>query len=508
MALDKDLQSIQQARELIKNAKRAQALYAKFSQQQIDRVVQHIANQASLHAESLAKLACEETGFGNWQDKVLKNQFASTQVYQHIKDLKTVGIISEDKTRQVMDVAVPLGVIAALVPSTNPTSTIFYKTLIALKAGNAVIFSPHPGAQQCSQKAIEIVKQAAVEAGAPAGIVDGLSLLTLQATQELMQSKDVTLILATGGEAMVKAAYHSGTPTISGGPGNGPAFIEKSADIKQAVSDIVSSKTFDNGVICASEQSIIVERCIFESVQRELLSQGAYFMNDDQANQLAALLLRPNGMINPGTVGKTAIYLSALAGFTVPANTRVLIALQDSVSHKNPYAREKLCPVLGLYIADDWHKACERVMELLTNEGLGHTLVIHTQNAEIVRQFALEKPVNRILVNTPAALGGIGATTNLIPALTLGCGAVGGGSSSDNVGPLNLMNIRKVGYGVRSLQDLRSAEPAVVTPPTPQSSIFADNRFTQGSATTATPSEINQPQVERIITEILSRLGH
>lgn len=535
ITLDKDLQSVQCARELVKNAKQAQAVYATFSQEKIDSIIEHIATEASRHAEELAKLANEETGFGNWQDKVLKNVFASTKVYEYIKDLKTVGIIKDDQVNKVMEVGVPLGVITALVPSTNPTSTIFYKTLIALKAGNAIIFSPHPNAKKCSQKAIEIVKKAAEEAGAPAGIVDGVSLLTLQATKELMHSKDVSLILATGGEAMVKAAYSSGTPTISGGPGNGPAFIERSADIKQAVSDIITSKTFDNGVICASEQSIIVEKCIYDDVHRELLAQGVYFMNDDESNKLASILLRPNGMINPEVVGKTAIYLSGRAGFSVPSNTRVLISLQDSVSHNNPYAREKLCPVLGLYIEDDWMRACKRVEALLTNEGRGHTLVVHTKNQDVIRQFALEKPVFRMLVNTPAALGGIGATTNLIPALTLGCGALGGGSSSDNVGPLNLLNIRKVGYGVRSIHDLKQPEvsavnqqPAISSANYGNTSIFEDTRFSGGHVAPrvesdtalyaagdnrfgagealSPQSDINEENVEQIIKEVLGRL--
>nr|WP_279168841.1 acetaldehyde dehydrogenase (acetylating) [Providencia huaxiensis] len=540
VALDKDLQSRQLARELVRNAKQAQKEFATFSQEKIDNIVKHIAIESALHAEELAKMANEETGFGKWQDKVLKNTFASMRVYEHIKDLKTVGIINDDKINKVMDVGVPLGVITALVPSTNPTSTIIYKTLIALKAGNAIVFSPHPNAKACSFRTLEIVKKAALEAGAPAGIVDAVTMLTLEATKELMHSKDVSLILATGGEGMVRAAYASGTPTISGGPGNGPAFIERSANIKQAVSDIITSKTFDNGVICASEQSIIVERCIYNEVHRELLAQGAYFMNEDEAKRMASMLLRANGTINPEVVGKDAITLSQRAGFTVPANTRVLIALQDTVSPKNPYSREKLCPILGMYIEEDWQSACHRVVDLLTNEGLGHTLVIHTQNEDVIRQFSLEKPVNRILINTPAALGGIGATTNITPALTLGCGAVGGGSSSDNVGPMNLLNIRKVGYGVRSIDDLRQpAQPCAVAQPTapatvnqPQVSIFDDNRFRNpaaastavvnptgddrfGSAvTTATIAEavvsqgdITEENVEQIIKAVLGRLN-
>lgn len=349
-----------------------------------------------------------------------------------------------------------------------------------------------------------------------------------------MHSKDVSLILATGGEGMVRAAYASGTPTISGGPGNGPAFIERSADIHHAVKDIITSKTFDNGVICASEQSIIVERCIYNDVHRELEAQGAYFMNEGEAAKMAALLLRPNGTINPKVVGKTALYLSQLAGFSVPASTKVLIAEQTTVSHQNPYSREKLCPILGLYVEEDWKAACHRVMELLTNEGLGHTLVIHTRNQDVIRQFCLEKPVNRILINTPAALGGIGATTNITPALTLGCGAVGGGSSSDNVGPMNLLNIRRVGYGVRSIDELRAPgsrpepQPTIVTPTdNPQRSILDDVRFTSPGAATPVATagdtgadnrfavaaaveaegEINEQNVERIIRQVLERLG-
>ncbi|BDH47243.1 acetaldehyde dehydrogenase (acetylating) [Salmonella enterica subsp. enterica serovar Choleraesuis] len=536
-ALDKDLQSRQCARELVRQARKAQAILATFSQQQIDSIVKNVAQEAAHHAETLAKMACEETGFGNWQDKVLKNRFASLRVYDAIKEMKTVGIIHDDPQNQVMEVGVPLGVICALVPSTNPTSTIFYKTLIALKAGNAIVFSPHPNARHCSWKAIEIVKQAAEAAGAPAGIVSGITELTLEATHELMHDKSVSLILATGGEGMVRAAYASGTPTISGGPGNGPAFIERSADIPQAVADIITSKTFDNGVICASEQSIIVERAIEPAVRSELERQGAWFMDKAQSQSMAALLLRANGSINPAVVGKTAAQLSQMAGFTVPANIRVLIAEQTEVSRNNPYSREKLCPVLGFYSEESWEAACKRVKALLTNEGLGHTLVIHTKNQDVIRQFCLEKPVYRILINTPASLGGIGATTNLMPALTLGCGAVGGGSSSDNVGPRNLMNIRQVGYGVRSVEELRApvkeiyapaaSAPMAATPVTsqPGCSILEDSRFHSQAAVGVTPAgqdsrftavnqapasndELDEQSVNQLLKQVLTRLNH
>lgn len=455
--LDKDLQSIQHARDMIQKAKEAQVTFSRFPIEKIDYIVEHIAIKAKEQAAPLAQLACEETGFGKVEDKILKNLFASQHVFQTIQSMQVLGVLKEDSVAQTMDIGIPLGVIAALIPSTNPTSTAIYKTLIALKAGNAIVFSLHPNAKRCSIAALDILIAAAKEAGAPEGLIGYLDPLTLQGTQEMMKHRDVALILATGGEGMVRAAYQSGTPTISGGPGNGPAFIERSANIPQAVQHIIDSKTFDNGVICASEQSVIVEEFIAQEVKAAFLQQGAYFMTEQESAKLAAYLLKPNGMINAEVVGKTAQFLAQKAGFFVDDRVKVLISEQQNqeISPKNPYSREKLCPVLAYYVEKDWQQACTRCIALLTNEGMGHTLVLHTQNQDVVRAFALEKPVYRILVNTPAALGGIGATTNLTPALTLGCGAFGHGSTSDNVGPLNLINVRKVGFGVRTLTDLR-----------------------------------------------------
>ena len=466
MQLDKDLFSVQEARQLVVQAKKAQELLAEMSTAQIDNIVEHMARTVSKYAEELAKMTQQETGFGKWEDKTVKNLFASQHVYEYIKDMKVLGIIEENFQEKTMDVGVPVGVICALIPSTNPTSTAIYKTLIAIKAGNGIVFSPHPNARECSKRTIEILRNAAVEAGAPEGIVGYLKNLSLPGTKELMHHKDIAMILATGGEAMVRAAYASGKPTISGGPGNGPAFIERSANINQAVRHIVESKTFDNGVICASEQSIIVEEFILAEVKQELLHHRAYFMTKVESDQLGKYLLRSNGMINAEVVGKPATFLAEKAGFNVPAGTTVLISEQDNcpISYTNPYSREKLCPVLAFYVEKNWEAACARCIELLTNEGKGHTLVIHTQNEEVVREFALHKPVYRMLVNTPAALGGIGATTNIAPALTLGCGAAGNGSSSDNVSPFHLVNIRKVGYGVRELSQLRPDVGSVSSP--------------------------------------------
>ncbi|MCI1945126.1 acetaldehyde dehydrogenase (acetylating) [Clostridium luticellarii] len=455
--IDKDLQSIQQVRTLIAKAKKAQQEFSKFSQEKVDRVVENMVRASEREAVRLAKMAHEETGFGKWQDKVVKNKFASRVVYNNIKDMKTVGIINDDKDKKVMEVAVPVGVIAGLIPSTNPTSTVMYKSIIALKAGNAIVFSPHPSAKNCIIETVKILNEAAVEAGAPDGIIGAMTILSMEGTNELMKHKDIALILATGGEAMVKAAYSSGNPALGVGPGNGPAFIEKSADIPLAVKRIVDSQTFDNGVICASEQSIVVESCIKDKVIEELKRQNVYFLSREQSEKLGKFILRANGTMNPQIVGKSAQVLAQLAGISIPEYTKVLISEQTTVSKKNPYSREKLTPILAFYCEENWEAACDRCIELLMNEGKGHTLIIHSNNEEIIKKFALTKPVSRILVNTPGALGGIGGATNLVPALTLGCGAVGGSATSDNVGPVNLLNIRRMAYGVRELEDIKAS---------------------------------------------------
>ncbi|WP_462335769.1 acetaldehyde dehydrogenase (acetylating) [Fusobacterium varium] len=454
--MDKDLLSIQQVRDLLKAAKTAQAIYAEFTQEQVDKVVEAMSMEVRKYAEKLAKMANEETGFGKWQDKVIKNKFAAEIVYESIKGMKTIGILGEKDS--VMDVAVPVGVVAGLIPSTNPTSTVIYKTLISLKAGNGIIISPHPNAKKCIIETVEILKRAAYGAGAPEGLIGVIEIPTMEATAELMKHKDTALILATGGEAMVRAAYSSGTPAIGVGPGNGPAYIEKTADVKKAVKRIMDSKTFDNGVICASEQSIIVEPSNKQEVINEFKKQGGYFLTEEQSEKLGKFILRANGTMNPQIVGKDAQTLAKMADIEIPAETRVLLSEQSTVSKNNPYSREKLTTILAFYTAENWEKACERAIELLMNEGKGHTMIIHTENKELVKEFALKKPVSRLLINTPGSLGGIGGSTNLAPALTLGCGAIGGSSTSDNVTPMNLLNIRKVGWGVKELEDFREKE--------------------------------------------------
>lgn len=455
---DKDLLSIQEVRNLLGEAEVAQKELATVSQEKIDTICKAMADAAYDNRVMLAKMARDETGFGIWQDKVVKNAFAARSVWEAIKSMKTVGIIAEDPLNKIFNVAVPVGIVAGLIPSTNPTSTVIYKALIAIKAGNSIVFSPHPNALSCILATVKVLKAAAVAAGCPAGAISVMETPTIQGTDELMKHKLTNLILATGGSAMVKAAYSSGTPAIGVGPGNGPAFIERTANIPLAVKHIMDSKTFDNGTICASEQSVIVEKVSKEKVMREFKKSGAYFLSKEEADTLARFIMRANGSMNPQIVGKSVQGIAELTGLKIPKGIRVLIAEEERVGAKIPYSREKLAPILAFYTTEDWEEACQLSIDILNHEGAGHTMIIHTEDEQVVKEFGLKKPVSRLLVNTGGALGGIGASTNLMPALTLGCGAVGGSSTSDNIGPENLFNIRRVAYGVRELEELRGAD--------------------------------------------------
>ena len=444
MELDKDLRAQQEARDLAKKAEQAQVVLAGMGQSKLDAIVEAVAREFAAAAAELAQLAMQETGFGNVADKTVKNEFASKNVADAVKNMKTVGILKKEEG--YWEVGVPVGVIAAIVPSTNPTSTVCYKALIALKAGCSIVFSPHPKAIACTLRAAKIVAEAAEKAGAPAGSVGCLSIPSLDGCRELMGAKEVNLILATGGPAMVRAAYSSGKPAIGVGAGNGPAFIHRSADVEKALQCILRSKTFDYGTVCASEQSIIVEKALEQKVVRLGAEMGFYFMNTQEAGSLAKLLFKPNGALNPDIVGKSAKVLADKAGFSVPGNTKVLVAREQEAGPTRPYSMEKLCPVLAFFVMDSEDAVLQKVIEVLRHEGSGHTFAIHAQDGLVVERFALQVPVSRFLVNTPAALGGIGKTTRLFPALTLGCGAVGGSSSSNNISPLDLINIRRVAW--------------------------------------------------------------
>lgn len=456
---DKDLLSVQEVRELVEKAKIAQEELSKKSQEDVDRIVKSIAGAGVRNAERLAKMANEETGFGVVADKVVKNVFASQGVYEHIKDMKTIGEIEWDAEKKVRSIAIPVGVIAGLIPSTNPTSTALYKAEIAIKAGNAIVFSPHPNALKAILETVKVIRQAVAEAGGNEDLVSCITIPTIQATDHLMKHPDISMILATGGSAMVRAAYSSGTPAIGVGPGNGPAYIERTADVAKAVKRIMDSKTFDNGTICASEQSVICDCDMKDIVQKEMEKQGAYFLSDAEKKQLGSFILRANGTMNPMIVGKSAQVIAELAGLTIPAGTRVLVAFEDGIGRGHPYSNEKLAPILGFYTAENYEKVCELAQEILHYEGAGHTFSMHTQDEKMVDYFAKRIPASRILVNTPSALGGIGGSTGLMPALTLGCGAIGGSATSENVGPMNLINVRRVAFGIKEMEDIRGGMP-------------------------------------------------
>ncbi len=447
MELDKDLQARQEARCLTKRAFEAQQALCRMDQAQLDKITEAVAAAFQAAAGELAQLAVDETGFGNVKDKTTKNIFASRAVWEAIGPMKAVGVLKEDPKEKLWEIGVPMGVIAAIVPSTNPTSTVCYKAMIALKSGNSIVFSPHPKALRCTVKAAAIVAQAAEKAGAPGGSVSCLSIPSMAGCQELMASEYTRLILATGGPGMVRAAYSSGKPAIGVGAGNGPAYIHRSANVEKAVASIVESKTFDNGTVCASEQSIIVEKDMEQQVRKAAAEKGCYFMSKEEAGALAKLLFKPTGGLNPEIVGKSAVYLAEKAGFHVPDFTKVLIAREQEAGPTRPYSMEKLCPVLAFFVMENEDAVLCKAIEVLSHEGSGHTFAIHAEDVDVVRKFALQIPVSRFLVNTPAALGGIGATTGLFPALTLGCGAVGGSSSSNNISPLDLINIRRVAWG-------------------------------------------------------------
>lgn len=411
---------------------------------------------AKENAVCLAKMAVEETGFGKFEDKTYKNHMASVMLYDSIKDMKTIGIINEDVNQKTMEIAEPMGLLMGIVPSTNPTSTAIFKAMIAIKSRNGIVFSPHPSALKCTLEAVKIVHDAAVNAGAPENIISCISLPSIQATNELMKHKDIALIIATGGPGMVKASYSAGKPALGVGAGNSPAYIERTANIEKAVRNIMASKTFDNGTICASEQSIIVEECNRDAVIAEFKKQGGYFMTSEETSKVCKLLFKDGHTMNAKCVGRSADVIAKAAEISIPEGTRVLIGEQCGVGPDYPLSYEKLTTVLGFYTVKDWHEACELSIELLQN-GIGHTMSLHTEDRDIVLKFT-QKPAARILVNTGSAQGGTGASTSLMPSFTLGCGTWGGSSTSENVTPLHLINIKRVAYGIKDCDTLASSD--------------------------------------------------
>ncbi|WP_174727162.1 acetaldehyde dehydrogenase (acetylating) [Mesobacillus harenae] len=451
MHLDQDLQSIQEMRDAVKRAKEAQLEYMSYSQEQVDKIVKLTAEAAYAKSLELAQMAVQETGMGIVEHKKIKNEVGSMAVYESIKDEKTVGIIKEDRVNKVTEVAYPYGVVAGIIPTTNPTSTAIFKALISLKTRNAIVVSPHPRAVNCTVEALKICQEAAVKAGAPEGLIGWISKPSMAATNELMKHRDVNVILATGGGALVRAAYSSGKPAYGVGPGNVPCYIEKTANVAKAAAMIVDSKSFDHGTICATEQALVIDRNVQQMAIRELRNNGAYLLNEEEKALVAKTISPSPGYLNPAIVGQSAVKIAEMAGVSVPAETRVLIAEETRVGKDVPFSIEKLSPVFALYTADTYAEAKDYCTKLLNLGGRGHSLSLHTNDDAVAKDFALEMPVSRLMVNTLSSIGAVGATTGLMPSLTLGCGSYGGNITSDNVTARHLINIKRMAYGIKEV---------------------------------------------------------
>ena len=446
---DLDLRSIQEARDRAVAAREAQRAFHLAAQEEVDRICAAMAKAAFDASARLGELAHEETGFGVALHKKVKNEFASRDVWASIEHEPTCGVLRRDDARRIVEIGWPVGVVAALCPSTNPTATAIFKVLIAVKARNAVVVAPHPSAVQCTSEAVGVMARAGEAAGMPPGLVSCLTTVSLPGTHELMTHYATSMILATGGTPMVQAAHSVGKPALGVGPGNVPVYVDRSADIPRAAADIVDSKAFDLSTICATEQTVVADRPIAAALRAEMQANGAHWLSADQADRLGRLMFRPSGMMDARFVGRTPQRIAEIAGLEVPASARILVADLAGVGPEHPLSREKLTSVLGFLEADGWRAGCERSIELLTFGGDGHSLVIHAEDEEVILAFGLEKPAFRILVNTWGTLGAIGATTGLDPSLTLSPGGLGGAVVSDNITVRHLLNVKRLAYEVR-----------------------------------------------------------
>lgn len=443
---EKDMLSVEEARLMVERAYSAQKIWGAATQQQVDRVCEAMAQAAFLGAERLGRLAAEETRFGVPEHKKLKNEFASQHVWDRIKDIKTVGLVRKDEANMIYEIAWPMGVVAALIPSTNPTSTVINKILISIKARNAIVIAPHPTAINCSAETTRLMKDAAEGAGAPSGLIGCLTNVSLAGTQELMAHNHTAVILATGGSEMVHAAHSQGKPAYGVGPGNVPAYVDRSADLEKAARYIVASKAFDYSVICATEQAVVADQPIAGRLRQLMEAECAYFTDESQTDALRKILFHAEGNINVASVGKSPQYLAAMAGIRIPSHARILVAPLNKVGKEEPLSREKMTTVLGWYEANGWEAGCERCIELINFGGRGHSLIIHATDEKVIMAFGLEKPVFRIGVNTMGTLGAIGLTTRVMPSLTLGAGGIGGSITGDNIGVYHLFNIKRMAF--------------------------------------------------------------
>ncbi|MBT2655712.1 bifunctional acetaldehyde-CoA/alcohol dehydrogenase [Bacillus sp. ISL-18] len=431
---------------LVEKGLKALEEFRGFDQEMIDEIVKQMALAGLDQHMPLAKLAVEETGRGVYEDKIIKNMFATEYVYHNIKYNKTVGIINENEHEGMIEIAEPVGVVAGVTPVTNPTSTTMFKSLISIKTRNPIIFAFHPSAQKCSSEAARVLRDAAIKAGAPENCIQWIETPSLEATQALMNHNKISMILATGGAGMVKSAYSSGKPALGVGPGNVPCYIEKTANLKQAVNDLILSKTFDNGMICASEQAVIIDKEIYKDVKNEMIANNCYFLSEEEKEKVEKLVINEHSCaVNPDIVGMPGFKIAEKAGVTVPEGTKILIAELKGVGPKYPLSREKLSPVLACYKVNSTDEGLKRAEEMLEFGGLGHSAVIHTNDQNVIKQYGLRMKAGRIIVNAPSSQGAIGDIYNAyMPSLTLGCGTYGGNSVSTNVGAVHLINIKKV----------------------------------------------------------------
>jgi acetaldehyde dehydrogenase (acetylating) len=493
--VDADLRSVQEARDLVARAAAAQRQFAAAEQGAVDAIVTAMARAASANAERLARLAVDETGMGVYEHKIFKNKFASDFLLDYIGPMQTVGVIREDRARKVRELAVPMGVVGAIIPTTNPTSTAIYKALIAVKARNAIVMSPHPRATKSVVETARILEEAALGAGAPPGLISSMTVATLDGTNALMRHKLTAVILATGGADMVRAVYAAGKPAYGVGPGNGPAIIERTARVDKAVADVVDGKTFDGGVLCSSENSVVCDAPIERAVRDAFRRERAHFCSPDEKRALERLMIPASGKgINPDVVGQQPQEIARKAGFSIAADAKLMIVDLAKVGREDPLSREKLCPVLGFFVEDGWERCCERAIELLNYGGLGHSLGIHSQDRYVIDRFFAEKPAFRIIVNSNVAIGAVGYTTGFAPAMTLGPGSWGGSITSDNITPLHLINIKRIGEEIRPYADpLRKGSARVSTPRPPEA-----------APASAAAAGLPASDVQRIVEQFLS----
>ena len=499
MSVDKDLVSVQQARDLVEAAHRAQVELARFDQAKIDRICEAMAKAALREAARLGALAVEETGFGVADDKREKNRFAAEDVWNYFKGLRTVGVVGE--TKDVVEIASPRGVVAGVIPSTNPTSTAIFKCLISIKSRNAIVLSPHPSAARCINETVKVVRDAAIKEGLPADAIGCMTSATIEGTEALMKHKQTAVILATGGIGLVRAAYSSGKPAFGVGPGNVPVFVERTADVAKAAQDILTGTCFDNGTICASEQSVVADAPIERALREQFKAQGGHFLSAAEADQLAKVVATPQRSLNPAIVGKSAEHIAKLAGLSIPPGTRCLIADVGGVGRDYPLSMEKLSPVLAFYVMDGIEQGAARCFEVLSYGGMGHTAGVHTRSRDAAVRYGREMPASRVIVNSPTTHGAIGFSTGLPPSMTLGCGSWGGNVTSDNVSPLHLMDIKRVAFETRPV---KSARPAVTAQ---QPAASATQPALAASPAASSQRAVGREEIAAIVDRFLAGRG-